>query len=428
MFGFGDIFGGGAPPRRCRSGRRSALRPRDHVRGIGQGRRDDDPDSAAETCETCHGTGAAPGSAPPPCPQCQGQGQVRFQQGFFTVARTCPQCRGAGKIITKPCPTCRGEGARRSSARSPSRFRPASPPGQQLRLQGEGEGGLAGGPAGDLYVVVHVQEHAVLPARRQQSVLRDPGELHDARARRRESRCRRSTATETYKMPEGTQSGTTFRLRGKGMPDVSGRGRGDLFLAAQAVTPKKLTKEQRPLLEQLAKALPKEKFEPRAREARRRATRRTCSTRSKICLARAWPALDIHVPGCDPQLQELVLAELDDFHPTAIQEPDEDDPTSSARSSDRGCPRPRGPRAGRGVRQAPVRGTGRRRRRGLGRAVAGRAARGHRRPHHRRAALGLRKGVRTLFRTVRRKRSDPVLQSSSSRRWGLAPGITPPRG
>ena len=126
---------------------------------------------------------------------------------------------------------------------------------------------------------------------------------------------------ESYKVPEGMQSGAVFRLRGKGMPDVSGRGRGDLFFTVQAVTPKKLNKEQRTVLEQLSKVLPKEKFDPRRTTPKR--TIRVSSTRSKIFLGKSWPALDIHVPGCDPQLQELVLAELDDFQPTAIHEPDD---------------------------------------------------------------------------------------------------------
>ena len=133
-------------------------------------------------------------------------------------------------------------------------------------MHGEGEGGLAGGPAGDLYVFVEVAEHPFFRRDGNDLVCEIPlnfttlalGGTIDVPT---------LDGTEPHKIPEGTQSGTTFRLRGKGMPDVSGRGRGDLFFAVQAVTPKKLTKEQRAALEQLANALPKEKFEPRAREA-----------------------------------------------------------------------------------------------------------------------------------------------------------------
>src|SRR5207237_5619105 len=111
-----------------------------------------------ENCDTCKGSGAAPGSTPTACNLCHGQGQVRSQQGFFTVARTCPQCRGTGKIITKPCATCRGAGRVARERKIKVKIPAGIATGQQLRVQGEGEGGSAGGPAGDLFVAVHVQE------------------------------------------------------------------------------------------------------------------------------------------------------------------------------------------------------------------------------------------------------------------------------
>jgi molecular chaperone DnaJ len=134
--------------------------------------------------------------------------------------------------------------------------------GQRLRLHGEGEGGLAGGPAGDLYVFVDVAEHKFFRRDGNDLLCEIPlnlttlalGDTIDVPV---------LDGTESFKIPEGTQSGTTFRLRGNGMPDVSGRGRGDLYFAVQSVTPKKLSKEQKTLLEQLAKVLPKDKFEPR---------------------------------------------------------------------------------------------------------------------------------------------------------------------
>ena len=215
-----------------------------------------------ETCESCRGSGSAPGSTPTTCPQCQGRGEQRFQQGFFTVARTCSRCRGTGRVITKPCPTCKGDGRVQQERKLTVKIPPGIAHGQRLRLHGEGEGGTAGGPAGDLYVFVEVAEHAFFRRDGNDLAVEIPlnfttlalGGSVDVPT---------LDENESFKIPEGTQSGTTFRLRGKGMPDVSGRGRGDLYFTVQAVTPKKLTKEQRAALEQLGTVLPKEKFEPR---------------------------------------------------------------------------------------------------------------------------------------------------------------------
>ena len=214
-----------------------------------------------ETCETCSGNGSAPGSAPSTCPQCQGRGQLRYQQGFFTVARTCGQCRGSGSIITKPCPTCRGAGRLQKDKKLSVRIPAGIATGQRLRLNGEGEAGPGGGPAGDLYVVVHVQEHPFFQ--------RDGNDLHcemplhfPTLALGGEIRIPTLDGSETFTIPAGTETGTTFRVRGRGMPDVSGRGRGDLMVTVKVSTPKKLTKEQKKLLEQLADVLPKEAYEP----------------------------------------------------------------------------------------------------------------------------------------------------------------------
>ena len=215
-----------------------------------------------ESCESCHGSGSAPGSTPTTCPQCQGRGEQRFQQGFFTVARTCSRCRGTGRVITKPCPTCKGDGRIQQERKLTVKIPPGIAHGQRLRLHGEGEGGTGGGPAGDLYVFVEVAEHAFF--RRDGNDLSVEIPLNfTTLALGGSVDVPTLDEKESFKIPEGTQSGTTFRLRGKGMPDVSGRGRGDLYFTVQAVTPKKLTKEQRTALEQLGAVLPKEKFEPR---------------------------------------------------------------------------------------------------------------------------------------------------------------------
>jgi molecular chaperone DnaJ len=219
-----------------------------------------------ETCETCNGSGAAPGSKPTTCPQCHGRGQLRYQQGFFTVARTCGQCRGTGSIISSPCTTCRGTGRVQQTRKLTVKIPAGIASGQRLRLSGEGEAGGGGGPAGDLYVVVHVQEHPFFH--------RDGNDLfceiplnYTTLALGGEITITSLEGEQTLKIPEGTQTGATFRLRGKGMPDaVAGRGRGDLLVTVKVVTPRKLSKDQRKVLEQLAEALPKEKFEPTPRD------------------------------------------------------------------------------------------------------------------------------------------------------------------
>jgi len=219
-----------------------------------------------ETCESCNGSGAAPGSKPTTCPQCQGRGQLRYQQGFFTVARTCGQCRGTGSIISSPCTTCRGSGRVQQTRKLTVKIPAGIASGQRLRLSSEGEAGAGGGPAGDLYVVVHVQEPPFFH--------RDGNDLfceiplnYTTVALGGEITIPSLEGEQTLKIPEGTQTGATFRLRGKGMPDVvAGRGRGDLLVTVKVVTPRKLTKEQRKVLEQLAEALPKEQFEPTPRD------------------------------------------------------------------------------------------------------------------------------------------------------------------
>jgi molecular chaperone DnaJ len=219
-----------------------------------------------ETCETCHGSGAAAGSSPTTCPQCQGRGQQRFQQGFFTVARTCSRCDGTGRIISKPCQTCKGAGRTTKERKLSVKVPAGISDGQRLRISGEGESGPHGGPAGDLYVFIEVAPHSFF--RREGNNLSCEIPLSfTTLALGGAIEVPTLDGHEGFKVPEGTQSGTVFRFRGKGMPDVSGRGKGDLFFTVQAVTPKKLNKEQRALLEQLSKALPKEKFEPRPLDA-----------------------------------------------------------------------------------------------------------------------------------------------------------------
>jgi molecular chaperone DnaJ len=225
-----------------------------------------------ETCETCSGSGAAPGSGPTKCPQCRGTGQLRYQQGFFTVARTCGQCRGSGKIISKPCATCHGGGTVEKMRKLTVKIPAGIAAGQRLRLSSEGEAGALGGPPGDLYVVVDVEEHTFFRRDGNDLACEIPvnfttlalgGEINVPSIDG-------DGANDTLKVPEGTATGSVFRLRGKGMPEVGGRGRGDLLVTVQAITPRKLSREQRKLFEQLAAILPAQQFEPTPQEPEER--------------------------------------------------------------------------------------------------------------------------------------------------------------
>ena len=260
VFGFGDVFGS-----RRRSGPQRGADLRYDLEisfdEAAKGAETSIQIPRQETCSTCKGVGAAAGTQPTTCPQCRGQGQLRYQQGFFTVARTCGQCRGTGTYITKPCQTCRGSGRLQKERKLTVRIPAGVATGQRLRLASEGESGPNGGPPGDLYVVLHVQEHPFFQ--------RDGNDLYceiplsfPRLALGDEISVPTLDGQTSITIPEGTQTGSTFRLRGKGMPDVSGRARGDLLVTVKAVTPKKLTKEQRKLLEELAASLPAEPAEP----------------------------------------------------------------------------------------------------------------------------------------------------------------------
>ena len=266
IFGFGGMFGGG---RRRGGPQRGADLRYDLDITFEQTATGTDTTiqiPRQETCESCTGSGAAPGSTPTTCPQCRGTGQLRYQQGFFTVARTCGQCRGSGRVIAKPCETCHGQGTVEQLRKITVKIPAGIATGQRLRLSGEGEAGALGGPAGDLYVVVQVAEHPFFH--------RDGNDLHceipvnfTTLALGGEIQVPQVLGeSEPFKVPDGTPTGTMFRLRNKGLPDVSGRGRGDLLVTVQAITPKKLTREQRKLLEQLAALLPPQQFEPTVRE------------------------------------------------------------------------------------------------------------------------------------------------------------------
>jgi molecular chaperone DnaJ len=209
-----------------------------------------------EPCTTCQGSGAAPGTSPTTCTACGGSGQVTFQQGFFSVARTCGRCRGSGRVVTSQCKDCRGQGQVATERKLQIKIPAGVDTGSQLRVSGEGEAGTAGGPPGDLYVVVRAEEHAFF--RREGAMLACEVPLSIAQAA-----LGATIEVPTVEggqtrltVPEGTQSGTTFRLRGQGVPHLGAKGRGDLHVTVRVVVPTRLNAEQRRLLGELAKTLP----------------------------------------------------------------------------------------------------------------------------------------------------------------------------
>jgi len=203
----------------------------------------------AVACETCEGTGSEAGSKPEQCPTCSGIGKVRAQQGFFTIERTCPQCRGNGRIVRNPCKTCKGSGHVQKERTLSVDVPPGVEEGTRIRLSGEGQAGMNGGPAGDLYIFISVAAHPIFQ--------RDGHDLH----------CRAPISFVTAALggaievptldggrakitiPDGTQSGHQFRLRAKGMPVLRGGGMaGDLYVEVAVETPSKLSKKQKELL------------------------------------------------------------------------------------------------------------------------------------------------------------------------------------
>ncbi|HET7619020.1 MAG TPA: molecular chaperone DnaJ [Vicinamibacterales bacterium] len=266
VFGFGDLFGG----RRRRGGPQRGADLRYDLEitfeEAAEGAETTIQIPREETCETCKGTGAAPGTTPETCSHCRGTGQLRFQQGFLTVARPCPTCRGTGKVISKPCQACRGAGRIGRERKITVKIPAGIATGQRLRLYGEGEHGSAGGPPGDLYVVVHVQEHPIFQREGDDLYCELPVTFPVA-ALGGSIRVPSLNGQEALDIPAGTQPGARFRLRGKGMPNVSGRGRGDLYVIVRIDVPKKLSRDQKQLLEELAKTLPQEHLDVSAADA-----------------------------------------------------------------------------------------------------------------------------------------------------------------
>jgi molecular chaperone DnaJ len=205
---------------------------------------------AMEECATCHGSGAKTGTSPSTCPTCHGHGQVRMQQGFFSIQQTCPRCHGSGKIVASPCAACGGAGRLKQHKTLSVKIPAGVDEGDRIRLSGEGEAGMNGGPPGDLYVVIHLKPHPVFN--------RDHNDLHcempisfTTAALGGDIEIPTLDGYAKVKVPTGTQTGQMFRLRGKGIKGVRSSSHGDLICHVAVETPVNLTARQKELLTEL---------------------------------------------------------------------------------------------------------------------------------------------------------------------------------
>ena len=253
---FGDIFGGAGGQRRAGGGQQ-VYRGSDlsyameiTLEEAAHGKESQIRIPSWDSCETCNGTGAKPGTSPKVCSTCNGSGQVTMRQGFFSIQQTCPHCRGTGKIIPEPCTTCHGQGKVKKNKTLEVKIPAGINEGMRIRSAGNGEPGTNGGPPGDLYIEIRIKQHDIFE--------RDGDDLH----------CSVPVALTTValggtievptlsgkaeiELPEGTQHGKTFRLRGKGIKGVRSSYPGDLYCHVSVETPVKLTEHQRKLLKEL---------------------------------------------------------------------------------------------------------------------------------------------------------------------------------
>lgn len=258
-----NLFGGAAGPSGGRSRGRRGRRGNDVEIAVNMSF--DDALKGAEVpvtmtrtspCETCKGLGSAPGTLPQTCPTCGGTGSVAESQGLFGLSRPCPQCYGRGQIIQSPCPTCQGAG----QVTRPKKTRVRIPPGvsdaSRIKFKGKGEPGASGGTPGDLYVVTRVEKHPFLGRRNSNITLDLPITFSEA-ALGTQVEVPTTDGRVKLKIPAGTQSGRTFRLKGKGAPKLKGKGNGDMLVTVRIAVPKKVNKEERTAIEKL------EEFEPK---------------------------------------------------------------------------------------------------------------------------------------------------------------------
>ena len=257
---FGDIFG---QTRRQQTGGRQVFRGNDLsyamevcLEEAAAGKESEIRIPSFDECDTCHGTGAKAGTSPKTCGTCQGQGVVQMRQGFFSVQQNCPHCRGTGKIITDPCTPCHGQGKIKRQKTLEIKIPAGIDDGMRIRSTGNGEPGTNGGPPGDLYIEIRIKKHDVFQ--------RDGDDLHCAvpisfttAALGGEISVPTLSGEAAIDLPEGTQTGKQFRLRGKGIKGVRSSFPGDLYCHITVETPVKLTEHQRKLLKELDESLKK---------------------------------------------------------------------------------------------------------------------------------------------------------------------------
>ena len=261
-FDLGDIFGGlfgggrgrgGGQQQRGQRGADVEVEVRVSFEDSLKGLQTTVPVTLELACHTCHGTGAAPGTAPKRCPQCDGTGVVASSQGLFALQQPCPNCRGSGSVVETPCPTCHGSGRERRTKRYTVRIPAGVKDGTKIKLKGKGEAGFGGAPAGDLYVVTRV-EPSKLYERRGDDLVLDVPVTFDEAALGAEVEIPTPDGRVSLKVPAGSNDGKLLRVKGRGAPKLKGEGRGDLLARLRVQVPAKLTKAEREALEDLRKA------------------------------------------------------------------------------------------------------------------------------------------------------------------------------
>ena len=266
---FSDIFGGGGDPfddlfegfggsrgRRRSSNFRGADLRYDlsiSLEDAYNGKKQEINFSSSDKCEICNGSGAEPGSKPISCSTCGGQGQVRSNQGFFTIQQTCPDCAGSGEKISDPCKGCRGIGKKQTKKKIFTNIPKGVDDGTRIRLSGKGEAGIKGGGNGDLYIFVSINQHSIFKRSEENLFFEFPISLADAALGATVEVPTIDGGKAKVKIPAGTQNGKQFRLKEKGMPMMRNKNYGDLYIQAITEVPASLTKEQKKLLEQFKK-------------------------------------------------------------------------------------------------------------------------------------------------------------------------------
>jgi len=253
---FDDFFEGFGGSRSRRRGRSSSFRGADlrydlsiSLEEAYNGKKQEISFLSSEKCERCDGYGAEPGSKPISCSACDGQGQVRSSQGFFTIQQTCPQCSGSGEQISSPCTECKGMAKKQTKKKIYTNIPKGVDDGTRIRLSGKGEAGIKGGGNGDLYIFVSVESHNIFKRSEENLFFEFPISLADAALGTTVEVPTIDGGKSKVKIPAGTQNGKQFRLRDKGMPIMRSKGFGDLYIRAITEVPVSLTKEQKNLLE-----------------------------------------------------------------------------------------------------------------------------------------------------------------------------------